>query len=73
LQEWAQKISDTIVSTGNAIKGAATTLYEYREEIATVAKVWLALKVGNYFSSVISGATTAIASLRTYTAAIGST
>lgn len=73
LQEWAQKISDTIVSTGNAIKNTATTLYEYREEIATVAKVWLALKVGNYFSSVISGATTAIASLRTYTAAIGST
>ncbi|WP_304635541.1 tape measure protein [Pseudoalteromonas sp.] len=73
LQEWAQKISDTIVSTGKAIKGAATTLYEYREEIATVAKVWLALKVGNYFSSVISGATTAIASLRTYTTAIGST
>ncbi|MCK8106189.1 tape measure protein [Pseudoalteromonas sp. 2CM41L] len=73
LQEWAQKISDTIVSTGEAIKGAATTLYEYREEIAAVAKVWLALKVGTYFSSVISGATTAIASLRTYTAAIGAT
>nr|WP_259395882.1 tape measure protein [Pseudoalteromonas sp. SR45-5] len=73
LQEWAQKISDTIVSTGEAIKGAATTLYEYREEIATVAKVWLALKVGNYFTSVISGAATAIASLRTYTAAVGST
>jgi len=35
--------------------------------------VWLALKVGNYFSSVISGATTAIASLRTYQAAIGAT
>jgi tape measure domain-containing protein len=73
LQEWAQQISDTIVSTGEAIKGAATTLYEYREEIATVAKVWLALKVGNYFTSVISGAATAIASLRTYTAAVGST
>ena len=73
LQEWAQKISDTIVSTGEAIKSAATTLYEYREEIAAVAKVWLALKVGTYFSSVISGATTAIASLRTYTAAIGAT
>lgn len=73
LQEWAQKISDTIVSTGEAIKGAATTLYEYREEIAAVAKVWLALKVGNYFTSVISGATAAIASLRTYTAAIGAT
>ncbi|MEI8642735.1 tape measure protein [Pseudoalteromonas sp. Hal040] len=71
LKEWAQSISDTIVSTGTAIKNAATTLYEYRDEIATVAKVWLALKVGNYFSSVISGATTAIASMRAYTAAVG--
>ena len=72
LKEWAQSISDTIVSTGIAIKNAAATLYEYREEIATVAKVWLALKVGNYFNAVISGATTAIASMRAYTAAVGS-
>jgi len=71
LKEWAQNISDTIVSTGTAIKNAATTLYEYRDEIATVAKVWLALKVGSYFSNVIQGATTAIASMRAYTAAVG--
>lgn len=73
LKEWAQQISDAIVSTGKAIQNTVTTMYEYREEIATVAKVWLALKVGTYFSSVISGATTAIASLRTYQAAIGAT
>ena len=73
LQLWAQQISDTIVSTGIAIKNAATTLYNYREEIGMVAKVWLALKVGTYFSSVVTGAMTAITSLRTYTAAVGST
>ncbi|MBB1386569.1 tape measure protein [Pseudoalteromonas sp. SG45-5] len=73
LKEWAQQISDAIVGTGKAIQNTATTLYEYREEIATVAKVWLALKVGNYFTSVISGATAAMASLRTYTAAVGTT
>lgn len=73
LKEWAQQISDAIVSTGKAIQNTVTTMYEYREEIATVAKVWLALKVGTYFSSVITGARTAIASLAAYKTAIGST
>lgn len=66
LQEWAQSISDTIVATGEAIKSTFTTLYQYKEEIAAVAKVWLALKVGNYFSNVVSGARTAITALASY-------
>ena len=70
LKEWAQAISDTIVATGEAIKKTFTTLYEYKDEIASIAKVWLALKVGNYFSSVVSGARTAIASLAAYRTAI---
>lgn len=70
LQEWAQSISDTIVTTGEAIKATGETLYEYREEIATVAKVWLALKVGSYFSNVIQGTTAAITAFAQYRAAI---
>ncbi|WP_462171087.1 tape measure protein [Pseudoalteromonas xiamenensis] len=74
LQEWAQSISDTIVNTGEVIKRTVTTLYDYREEIATVAKVWLALKVGSYFSDVVAGAHAAITAFTSYrTAVVAST
>ncbi|WP_010604396.1 tape measure protein [Pseudoalteromonas maricaloris] len=70
LQEWAQSISDTIVATGTAIKDTITTLYEYREEIGFVAKAWLALKIGSYFSSVVAGAVSATRAFVTYRAAV---
>ncbi|PCK29492.1 tape measure protein [Pseudoalteromonas piscicida] len=70
LQEWAQSISDTIVATGTAIKDTISTLYEYREEIAFVAKAWLALKVGSYFSNVVAGAVSATQAFTTYSAAV---
>lgn len=72
LQEWAQSISDAIVNTGTVIKNTASTLYEYREEIGFVAQAWLALKVGSYFSSVVSGALAATRAFTTYKTAITS-
>ncbi|MBD1584762.1 tape measure protein [Pseudoalteromonas sp. S16_S37] len=72
LQEWAQSISDTIVNTGTVIKDAVSTLYDYREEIGFVAKAWLALKIGGYFSSVVSGAVAATRAFTTYKTAITS-
>ncbi|MDK2594386.1 tape measure protein [Pseudoalteromonas obscura] len=66
LKQWAQSISDTIVSTGEAVKGAISTLVEYKDTIIAVTKVWLALKVGSYFSNVIAGARSAVASLTAY-------
>ncbi|CAM4177324.1 tape measure protein [Pseudoalteromonas byunsanensis] len=70
LQEWAQSISDTIVNTGTVINDAISTLYDYREEIGFVAKAWLALKIGGYFSSVVSGAVAATRAFTTYKTAI---
>lgn len=73
LQEWAQNISDTIVATGEAVKSTFTTIYEYRDEIALVAKAYLALKVGSYFTNVALGAKSAITSLVSYRAGIAAT
>ncbi|MCL1048465.1 tape measure protein [Shewanella abyssi] len=73
LKEWAQKISDTIVSIGSAVKDGAETLYHYRDEIGFVAKAWLALKVGSYFSHVVTGANAAIGALKLYSGAIAGT
>ncbi|MFV0597982.1 tape measure protein [Shewanella sp.] len=73
LREWAQQISDTIVSIGSAVQDGAAMLYHYRDEIAFVAKAFLALKVGGYFSDVIAGANAAIGVMRLYTGAIAGT
>ncbi|MFB2661791.1 tape measure protein [Shewanella mangrovisoli] len=73
LKEWAQQISDTIVSIGSAVQDGAAMLYHYRDEIAFVAKAFLALKVGSYFSDVIAGANAAIGVMRLYTGAIAGT
>ena len=73
LREWAQQISDTIVSIGSAVQDGAAMLYHYRDEIAFVAKAFLALKVGSYFSDVIAGANAAIGVMRLYTGAIAGT
>ncbi|AZZ98751.1 tape measure protein [Pseudoalteromonas sp. R3] len=67
LKAWAQSISDTIISIGESIKSGIATLVEYKDQILTVIKVWAALKVGTYFSNVISGAKSAILTLKTYT------
>ncbi|MDK1288491.1 tape measure protein [Pseudoalteromonas umbrosa] len=72
LQEWAQAVSDTIVNVGTVIKNTITTLYDLREEIGFVAKAWLALKVGSYFSNVVSGAATATRAFVAYRTAITS-
>lgn len=73
LQEWAQSVSDAIVTTAEGIKSTFSTIYEYRDEIALVAKTYLALKVGSYFTNVALGAKTAISSLVTYRAGIAAT
>lgn len=73
LKEWAQQISDTIVSIGSAVQDGAAMLYHYRDEIAFVVKAFLALKVGSYFSDVIAGANAAIGVMRLYTGAIAGT
>tara|TARA_Y100000034_G_scaffold134988_1_gene205168 strand:- start:5815 stop:9507 length:3693 start_codon:yes stop_codon:yes gene_type:complete len=70
LQEWAQAFSDAIVNTGTVIKNTIATLYDFREEIGFVAKAFLALKVGSYFSDVISGAIEAARAFATYKAAV---
>jgi tape measure domain-containing protein len=73
LKEWAQNFSDTIISGGAAIKDVMALLYDYREEIGFVAKAWLALKVGSYFSDVVMGAQAAMAAMRTYAAIVTTT
>ncbi|MGI2152258.1 tape measure protein [Shewanella oncorhynchi] len=70
LKEWAQQVSDTIVSIGSAVQDGAAMLYHFRDEIGFVAKAFLALKVGSYFSDVITGANAAIGVMRLYTGAI---
>ncbi|AYV12992.1 tape measure protein [Shewanella algae] len=73
LREWAQTFSDSIISAGAAIKSAMSLLYDYREEIGFVAKAWLALKVGSYFSDVVVGARAAMAAMRSYAAIVATT
>tara|TARA_R110002033_G_scaffold124195_1_gene166313 strand:- start:537 stop:4484 length:3948 start_codon:yes stop_codon:yes gene_type:complete len=70
LKEWAQQVSDTIVTIGSAVQDGAAMLYHFRDEIGFVAKAWLALKVGGYFSDVIVGANAAIGVMRLYTGSI---
>ena len=66
LQEWAQNVSDAIVSAGTFVRDTAGALYEFREEIGFVAKAWLALKVGSFLGNVVDGAKLAIVQLRAY-------
>lgn len=73
LKEWAQQVSDTIVTIGSAVQDGAALLYHFRDEIGFVAKAWLALKVGSYFSDVVTGANAAIGAMRLYTGAITGT
>lgn len=56
LKEWAQNISDTIVSIGEGIKTTAKTLYDFKEVIGGVIAVWATLKVGRFFIDMVSGA-----------------
>jgi tape measure domain-containing protein len=70
LKEWAQQVSDTIVTIGSAVQDGAAMLYHFKDEIGFVAKAWLALKIGGYFSDVITGANAAIGAMRLYTGAI---
>ncbi|GAB2933653.1 tape measure protein [Rheinheimera gaetbuli] len=67
LQEWAQNVSDAIVSAGTFVRDTAGALYEFREEIGFVAKAWLALKVGSFLGNVVDGAKAAAIQLRILT------
>ncbi|MDX1536400.1 tape measure protein [Arsukibacterium sp.] len=73
LQEWAQNVSDAIVSAGTFVRDTAGALYEFREEIGFVAKAWLALKVGSFLGNVVDGAKLAIIQLRTLTGVTAAT
>lgn len=44
LQRWAQTASDAIVSAGEAFKGAVTTVAEYKDQIITLGKAFVAFK-----------------------------
>lgn len=67
LQEWAQNVSDAIVSAGTFVRDTAGALYEFRQEIGFVAKAWLALKVGSFLGNVVDGAKAAVIQLRILT------
>lgn len=67
LQEWAQNVSDAIVSAGTFVRDTAKALYEFREEIGFVAKAWLTLKVGSFLGNVVDGAKAAVVQLRILT------
>ena len=60
LQEWAQNVSDAIVSAGTFVRDTAGALYVFRQEIGFVAKAWLALKVGSFLCGVVDGAKAAV-------------
>lgn len=67
LQEWAQNVSDAIVSAGTFVRDTAGALYEFRQEIGFVAKAWLALKVGSFLGNIVDGAKAAVVQLRILT------
>ncbi len=67
LQDWAQSISDAIVSTGTAIKDTASLIYEFRQEIALLAQAWAVLKVGRFLGDLVDGGKAAIVQLKALT------
>ena len=50
LQQLAQQISDAIVAFGQALKGFAQTVAEWRNELLLLAKAWAGLKVGGWIA-----------------------
>lgn len=44
LQRWAQATSDAIVSAGEVIKGAVTSVAEYKDQILALGKAFIAFK-----------------------------
>lgn len=64
LKEWAQSISDTIVSIGEGIKTTAQTLYDFKGVIGGVVAVWATLKVGKFFTDLYADTMKAIAGLK---------
>ena len=68
LKQWAREISDSVIAVGDAIKTGASTLIEWKSQIATVGQAWIGLKIASWTSSVLQFA----ASWRTAGAAISS-
>lgn len=65
LKNLAKSISDGVVATGEAIKSLVTTVFEWRKAIVGVGTAWALLKVGTFFSNMLSGSRNLIASLLT--------
>ncbi|WP_354624838.1 tape measure protein [Psychromonas sp. MME2] len=70
LQTYAKEISDAIVGTLKTLKNGLVTVYEWREELATLAKVVLGIKLASMFGGFVSSAATATTALAGYSAGL---
>lgn len=52
LQQLARDISDGIVAIASAVKSLIVTLYDWREELALIAKIWLGMKIVDMVSGI---------------------
>lgn len=50
LQEWAKKISDGIVSLGEALKSFIQTVYAWRDALLVMAQAWYGLKIAGWIA-----------------------
>lgn len=57
LQQWAKRISDSIIGLIEALKTVGSTLYEYRDAITATAKAWLIYKTAQAGVGLLSFAT----------------
>jgi len=73
LQEYAKEISDAIVGTLTAMKNGLVTVYEWRSELATLAKVVLGIKLASMFGGFVGSAYSATTALLAHRAAISAT
>lgn len=54
LDEWAKRISDSIIGLINTVKGVGTFLFEYRDAIVAVTKAWIAYRAVKIGSDLLS-------------------
>ena len=48
LKEWAQRLSDGLISVGENIKSLIQTFYEWRPALQVLAQAWLGLKIASW-------------------------
>ncbi|MBQ1782881.1 MAG: tape measure protein [Gammaproteobacteria bacterium] len=72
LQVMAKRISDSIISAAESVKGFITTLWEARTAIGSLAAVAATVKLWQMFSGVVAVARTAVVAIGTVTAATAS-